>query len=99
MNRIVLALALAAGVTPAAAQTRPSSTAMTCNQARNFVQARGAVVLGTGGMTYDRFVSDRSHCEPTEIATNAHVPARDTPECFIGYRCKEPSGSPFWDED
>jgi hypothetical protein len=92
----LLALTIATG---AEAQGRPSTTAMTCNQARQFVLARGAVVLGTGGMTYDRFVADRSHCEPTEIATNAHVPARDTPACFIGYRCKEPSGSPFWDED
>ena len=99
MMRLSLACLALTLATSAGAQDRPSTTAMTCGQARQFVLARGAVVLGTGGMTYDRFVADRSHCEPTEIATNAHVPARDTPECFIGYRCKEPSGSPFWDED
>ena len=81
-----------------AQQGRPSTLAMTCGQARNYLAGRGAAVLGTGGYTYDRFVRDRSFCEPTEITRNAVVPARDTPECFVGYRCIEPGRNWFDDE-
>src|SRR5215213_3907368 len=52
--------------TAAVAQNRPSTTAMTCRQAASLVYARGAIVLGTGGYTYDRFVRDRSFCQITE---------------------------------
>lgn len=71
---------------------------MTCQQARGFVTSRGAAVLGTGGMTYDRFVRDRRYCEATEITSNAFVPTRDNPQCLIGYRCLEPSQD-FFGED
>ncbi|MDP4022113.1 hypothetical protein Q8W71_05735 [Methylobacterium sp. NEAU 140] len=84
-------LLLAASLGPAAAQGRPSTTAMNCGQAARLVEARGAVVLGTGGQTYDRFVRDRSFCEPTEIARRAFRPTRDDPACLVGYTCYEPS--------
>ena len=77
--------------TAAVAQNRPSTTAMTCQQAASLVYARGAIVLGTGGYTYDRFVRDRSFCQVTEALESAWVPTRDTPTCFVGYRCYEPS--------
>lgn len=88
MIRIAAAALMVAA--PAAAQTRPSSTTMTCRQAAELVQARGAIVLGTGGQTYDRFVRDRSFCEITEIARRAFRPTRDNPACLIGYTCYEP---------
>ena len=88
VSRIVAALLLTAA--PAAAQTRPSSTTMTCQQTVRLIQASGAIVLGTGGMTYDRFVRDRSFCEPTEVAKRACRPTRDNPRCLIGYTCYEP---------
>ncbi len=78
-------------ITAAVAQNRPSTTAMTCHQAADLVYARGAIVLGTGGHTYDRFVRDRSFCQITEATERAWVPTRDTPACFVGYRCYEPS--------
>ena len=77
--------------TAAVAQNRPSTTAMTCRQTASLVYARGAIVLGTGGYTYDRFVRDRSFCQVTEALESAWVPTRDTPTCFVGYRCYEPS--------
>lgn len=92
------ALALATVPTVALAQGRPSTLAMTCGQARGFLAAQGAAVLGTGGYTYDRFVRDRSFCEPTQITKNAFVPTRDTPECLVGYRCIEPGRNWFDDE-
>lgn len=86
-------------VTSAAlAQSRPTSTVMTCRQARGFVASRGAAVLGTGGMTYDRFVRDRRYCEATEITSNAFVPTRDDPRCLVGYRCLEPSQDLFGED-
>jgi hypothetical protein len=88
ITRIVAALVLVS--IPAAAQTRPTTTTMTCQQTVRLVQARGALVLGTGGPTYDRFVRDRSFCEPTEIAKRAFRPTRDNPNCLIGYTCYEP---------
>lgn len=75
----------------ASAQAQRASTVdMTCRQAQGTVAQAGGIVLGTGGPTYDRFVRDRGFCEVTEITTRALVPTRDTPKCFIGYRCKEP---------
>jgi hypothetical protein len=86
-------LALAAGLisTSAVAQPRPSTVDMRCAQAAGIVAARGAIVLGTGGFTYDRFVSDRRFCAITETTEPAWVPAADMPQCFVGYRCKEPT--------
>jgi hypothetical protein len=91
MLKIPLVLALCISATAALAQTRPASTAMNCGQAARLISSRGAVVLGTGGYTYDRFVADRSFCQATEITVSAFVPTRDNPQCFVGYRCKEPS--------
>ncbi|MDP4002373.1 hypothetical protein [Methylobacterium sp. NEAU K] len=94
-----IAAALAVVACPAAAQTRPSSTTMTCREAIRLIQARGAVVLGTGGQTYDRFVRDRSFCEVTEIARRAFRQTRDNPACLIGYTCYEPGPGDRLGED
>ncbi|NNM73132.1 hypothetical protein [Enterovirga aerilata] len=91
-----LGMCLVAG---AAAAQRASTTGMTCGQARSFLAARGAAVIGTGGYTYDRFVRDRSFCQPTEVTRTAFVPTRDTPQCFIGYRCIEPSLDDWFGDD
>lgn len=82
---------------PSLAQ-RPSTTAMSCRQAKGLVDRQGGLVLGTGGQTYDRFVRDRSFCEITEITVPAFVPAGDTPRCFVGYRCREPSRGDWLDD-
>ena len=68
---------------------------MTCAEAVRLVRARGALILGAGGQTFDRFVRDRSFCEVTEIARRAFRPTRDVPACLIGYTCYEP-GSDDW---
>ena len=94
LARVALVFALCTA--PALAQ-RASTLAMSCGQAKAMVDRRGGLVLGTGGQTYDRFVRDRSFCEVTEITVPAFVPAQDTPRCFIGYRCKEPSRDDWFD--
>ena len=81
---IAVTIAATMLTTVAVAQNRPSTTAMTCQQAASLVYARGAIVLGTGGYTYDRFVRDRSFCQVTEALESAWVPTRDTPTYFVG---------------
>lgn len=96
MKQLVLGLVLALAATAAAAQSRPSTTTQSCETSRRMVAANGAIVLGTGGYTYDRFVRDRSFCEFDESTEPAWVPSRDTQTCMVGYRCK--SRSHFFDD-
>ncbi|RDJ24259.1 hypothetical protein DWF00_04040 [Bosea caraganae] len=95
MNRIILALALVLAADAAAAQSRPSTVTRPCDANRQSVIASGAIVLGTGGFTYDRFVNDRSFCQVDQYTEPAWVPSRDTPSCFVGYRCKS---GPYMDD-
>jgi hypothetical protein len=95
MTRVLIAI-LALGLAGTAfAQGRPQSPERSCAANRQSVLANGAIVLGTGGYTYDRFVRDRGFCQFDEYADPAWVPARDTPQCFVGYRCKS---GPFWND-
>lgn len=83
--------------TPASAQNPASSTQrMACADAMALVKAKGAILLGAGGIGLERFVRDRSQCEMSEIAELRFVPTRDNPECPVGYRCREPEFSD-WD--
>ncbi len=91
-NALTLVIAGLAGLSmpgAALAQARPSSQAMVCDQAQNLVRSRGAVVLGTGQFTYDRYVVHRGFCAATESVRPAWVPTRDNPQCFVGYTCRE----------
>ena len=98
-RRLGLGMVAAATLASPAAAQRVSTLNLTCGQAAGLVRQQGAVVLGTGGATFDRFVVSRRFCEVTEIVRPAFVPTRDAPSCPIGYRCKEPSGDEFlgWD--
>ena len=89
MRTLPLGGALIMLATSATAQTRPSTLAMSCQSARGIVAARGAVVLGTGGMTYSRFVSNGGACDRGQRIEPAWVPTGDGPQCFIGYRCRD----------
>jgi hypothetical protein len=80
-------LLLLAGM-PALAQPRPSTPDRLCAANRQSVTASGAIVLGTGGHTYDRFVRDGGFCQHGEYLEPAFVPSRDSAQCFVGYRCK-----------
>jgi len=89
MKQFAFAFAVSVAATTAIAQPRPSTVVMSCGQAAGLVASRGAVVLGTGGHTYDRFVSDGRFCLRNEITEPAWVPAGDTRQCLVGYRCRE----------
>lgn len=92
---LLSALALSIAEIPVAvAQPRPDTLARSCAASRALVDRSGAIVLGTGPYIYDRFVRDRRFCQFDEYTEPAWVQSRDTPQCFVGYRCK--TGS-FWD--
>jgi outer membrane protein assembly factor BamB len=69
-------------------QSRPVSTTMGCARAAGIVSAQGAVVLGTGTYTYDRYVSGTNFCALGETIEPAWVPTTDNPQCFVGYQCR-----------
>ena len=97
MDKLAVATALSLLATAAQAQSFPSTTGMPCSASHQLVLTQGAIVLSTGGHTYDRFVRDRSFCDVTEYAKTAYVPSRDTPVCFVGYRCKQ-GPREWWDD-
>ena len=85
---LIIALAMACAST-AMAQSRPSTTTMTCAAANAFVRARGAVVMGTGRDLFDRYVSDQSQCQRGQSTLPAVAPTTDNAQCMIGWRCIE----------
>ncbi len=95
MKVALLSIALALAATGVLAQPRPSTQAMTCGQTRALVATRGAIVLNTSPTTYDRFVASRAFCEINETTEPVWVPTRDTPQCPIGYRCRD--ADYWWD--
>ena len=88
MKRPLIAFALTLATAGAQAEIRPSTVDRPCRASRQLVIAKGAVVLGTGGFTFDRFVRDDRFCQLDEYPEPAFVPSRDTPRCFVGYRCR-----------
>lgn len=96
MKRIVVGFCLIAGslALPGAAfaQSRPSTMNMTCAQAQGLVRSSGAIVVGTGGASYDRYVAGNGFCQRDEMAVPAWAPSRDSAQCFIGYTCESRSG-------
>lgn len=93
MRTHMIAGGVLAGVLLAAsaahAQNRQNTVNMSCAQAQSIVTRSGAIVLGSGGQSFDRFVSSRSYCTPSEITKPAWVPTADVAQCFIGFRCEE----------
>ncbi len=73
---------------PQAAQARPDTRTMTCQQAQDFVRKSGAVVMTTGPHTFERIVSNRSFCDFDETTWLMVAPTRDVPNCRVGSYCR-----------
>ncbi|WP_189438829.1 hypothetical protein [Pseudovibrio japonicus] len=93
ISTLLIIASTLAFATPAAAQGRPDTRQMTCDQARLTVQRAGGIVLSTGPRTYDRFVSGLRYCASFERLRSRWVPTSDVPQCFIGYSCAAPRNS------
>jgi hypothetical protein len=96
MKRVSLVFVLISSVSPAMAQTRPQTPAMSCGQVQNVLAQYGGVVLGTGGHTYDRYVSNAGACLPGQAVKRDFVPTRNG-ACPV-YTCFDPSGRSFFDD-
>ena len=82
--------------TTALALQGPLTTRMSCAQVQATVARHGALVLNFSPSTYDRVVRDQRWCLPGQTTQNLWVPARDTPQCFAGYTCREGDDDHFW---
>jgi hypothetical protein len=89
--KLPLVLALTVLSSGAAAQGRPSTTVMTCQAAHALVVSQRAIVLNTGGDTYDRYVSDQGACPRGLITRPGFVRTADNPQCMVGYLCVDES--------
>lgn len=92
MRHLALALTIALPAihslpSPAEAQSRPSTTRLTCAAATALVTRSRAIVLDTGDGTYDRYVVDRSQCLGQEAVRPAWARTTDNPQCVLGYVC------------
>ncbi|RLP81475.1 hypothetical protein D9R14_00205 [Xanthobacter tagetidis] len=73
-----------------AAHAMTKSTSLTCAQAAELVQKRGAVVMATSPTLYDRYVRDQSFCLYDQQLRPEWVPTRDVKQCYVGFTCFEP---------
>jgi hypothetical protein len=89
MQALLLSASLFSFCTKALAQVGPSTLAMSCGQASALVASQGAIVLRTGPITYDRYVISPAYCMLAETTQPVWVPTADTPQCFIGYVCRQ----------
>lgn len=93
MNKLALVFCLtllvAGAATPAEAQNRPLTRAMSCAAAQNLVSSRGAIVLNTDQFIYDRYVRNAGFCPNQQTTRAAMVPTKDNANCFIGFTCTE----------
>ena len=94
MSRFALAAAcVVAGqlATPAFAE----APTISCGQARAQVTAQGAAIVRSSPNVYDRYVTDRRFCAPTQGLRLALIATTDAAFCPVGYRCEEPTMSRF----
>jgi len=84
-KRLVAAATLLLSAQAVVAQPLRQTTSLRCRDAAALVASSGAIVLGTGPHTYERFLAGAGCGMGSEAP--AWVAASDTPQCFIGYRC------------
>ena len=93
MARRVLSALAAMLAAMSTAEARPNTTTMSCGQAAATVARAGAIVLSTGELTYERFVAASTFCLGGEIAEAGMAPTADSPNCQVGYICRQARNS------
>lgn len=93
MKKLTFAIVAATVLASSVAQARPFTPAMACGTAANLISLNGAMVMSTGGHTYDRFVVSAAYCTPHEYTKSAFVPTANDPQCFVGYTCEQKFGN------
>jgi hypothetical protein len=87
MRSLLVAITLVQVSSAVLAQTRPSTTALTCAQAQGFVAIRTSLLMNTGPSTYDTSVSGPIGCSGGNVAEPSWVRTRDHLECAL-YTCR-----------
>lgn len=76
------------------AAARVTSTDLTCRALQQVIEKSGAVIVYTSKDTYERAVSDPSHCVISEQLAPFIAPTRDNPQCLAGHYCSTHQGRP-----
>lgn len=90
-----LAIAACFSLLPAEAHAinRYTSTSMACSKVKATISREGAAIMRytsprTGVLRYDRYVANRSFCQPGETIEWTSIPTADQKNCRVN-RCKE----------
>ncbi|UVC18453.1 hypothetical protein [Mesorhizobium onobrychidis] len=68
---------------------RPDARTMTCDETRQLIHSRRAIVLTTGRNTYDRYVRQYGNeCDWPEAPVTSYIRTLDR-QCRV-HRCEEP---------
>jgi len=88
------AFAQDASAPPLVKDSKGDTLHMTCGQAHNLVHGTGGTLLTSGPNHYDLYHVGGGTCERLHQEMQpAFVRTSDTPLCFVGYTCEEPSSN------
>lgn len=70
------------------AHARPSTFQMTCREAQDLVQEKGAIPLNyayspQAGWLFSRYVASGSYCDTNQMTVSTSVPTMDEPKCRL----------------
>ena len=85
MSRTALFAAACILAAPAFAE----APTITCGQAQAQVAAQGAAIVRSSPNVYDRYVTDRRFCAPTQNLRLGLIATSDAAFCPVGFRCEE----------
>lgn len=84
-NLLAASVLVLIAAVPAFAQQSPvPSRSLTCAELQALVQRQGRIVISTAPYMFGTYANN---CAPRDIPSPAYVPARDNPQCLIGYSC------------
>lgn len=71
------------------AAARPDIRTMTCAQAQDTILRNGGIVMSTGTHTFERFVANKSFCDPFQEVRPRWYATADNPQCRLNYICEK----------
>jgi hypothetical protein len=86
MTRVFLVFGLCMTVHATHAAARPNASNISCAAINARIASAGALVLGTGPTTYERYVRDLGFCQASQITVPEFIRSADNPQCLV-YRC------------
>ncbi len=95
MNRVALAVLIALAPAEACALVRYMVQDMTCAEVQDALSRDGKAILyrkaGQSGVPlYDRYVADKSFCQPGQETIKEGIPTADTSSCRVS-KCLDAS--------